>query len=63
MAHARIVAVGLLTESDLDRLGHTFTRAWPVQNIPCFEDLLEAIDGADQDLKNQGPVSSRDDIP
>ena len=56
MAHERIVAVGLLIESDLDRLGHTFTRVWPIENIPCFEDLLEAIDEADRDLQNRGQV-------
>ena len=43
-----IVAVGLLTWSDLQRLGPTFNRAWPVEEGPCFEGLLEEIDEADR---------------
>ena len=30
MADEPIVAIGLLTSSDLERLGATFTRLWPV---------------------------------
>jgi len=47
----RIVAVGLLTERDLDLLGPTFDRIWPVENAPTFTELLRAIDEADRDLK------------
>lgn len=43
----RIVAVGLLTQQDLQSLGPTFTRAWPVDETPCFEELLQRIDEAD----------------
>jgi hypothetical protein len=46
----RIVAVGLLTRSDLDLLGPTFTRVWPVEDAPGFSKLLEAIDEADLQL-------------
>jgi hypothetical protein len=46
----RIVAVGLLTRSDLDLLGPTFTRVWPVEDAPGFSELLEAIDEADLQL-------------
>ena len=46
----RIVAVGLLTERDLRLLGVGFSRAWPVDETPCFEGLLEAIDEADRQL-------------
>lgn len=46
----RIVAVGLLTEQDLEALGPTFDRAWPVDETPCFGDLLLAIDEADRGL-------------
>ena len=42
-----IVAIGLLTEEDLDLLGRTFTRLWPVDNMPQFDELLAAIDEAD----------------
>ena len=52
MSQDRIVAVGLLTEFDLDRLGDTFSRLWPVDDVPCFEELLAAIDEADRELQN-----------
>jgi hypothetical protein len=48
-AKERIVAVGLLTLPDLDRLGPTFTRAWLVDETPCFSQLLQAIDEADRE--------------
>ena len=43
-----IVAVGLLTQSDLDILGPAFKRAYPIDESPCFVQLLQAIDEADQ---------------
>lgn len=44
----RIVAVGLLTQQDLNLLGPTFERAWPLENLPAsFEDLLTIIDDGD----------------
>lgn len=43
----RIVAIGLLTERDLDVLGTGFRRAFRVDDTPCFEDLLAAIDSAE----------------
>lgn len=48
----RIVAVGLLTKRDLNLLGPTFDRAWPVEEAPAFNELLRAIDEADLKLKN-----------
>jgi hypothetical protein len=48
MRHDRIVAVGLLTQRDLDLLGPTFERLWPVEDAPNFSDLLRAIDEADR---------------
>ena len=51
----RIVAVGLLTRQDLSMLGPTFDRAWPVEEAPSFNELLRAIDEADQRL-NQTDV-------
>ena len=51
MPHERIVAVGLLTQEELGRLGDTFNRLWPVQQAPGFEELLEAIDKADRELQ------------
>ena len=46
----RIVAVGLLTRRDLNLLGPTFDRAWPVEDAPAFSELLRAIDEADRRL-------------
>lgn len=54
MSQQRIIAVGLLTEQDLDRLGATFTRLWPVENAPCFEELLKAIDEAERQFQDSG---------
>ena len=47
----RIVAVGLLTRRDLDVLGPAFNRIWPVEEAPHFNELLRAIDDADQRLQ------------
>jgi hypothetical protein len=46
----RIVAVGLLTQRDLDALGSGFARAFPIDDTPCFRELLLAIDEADREL-------------
>ena len=46
----RIVAIGLLTKRDLRLLGPTFDRAWPVEEAPAFDELLQAIDEADRKL-------------
>jgi hypothetical protein len=46
----RIVAVGLLTRHDLNALGPAFDRAWPVEEAPSFNELLRAIDEADEKL-------------
>ena len=53
MAKERIVAVGLLTQREVELLGHGFSRLWPVDNTPCFQDLLQAIDDADTELSKQ----------
>ena len=39
-----IVAVGLLTQRDLDMLGSGFRRSFPVQEDTAFDDLLHALD-------------------
>jgi hypothetical protein len=46
----QIVAVGLLTRHDLQLLGPTFDRVWPVEEAPSFNELLRAIDEADRKL-------------
>jgi hypothetical protein len=48
----RIVAVGLLTQRELNLLGPTFERAWPVEEAPSFNELLRAIDEADSKLQD-----------
>ena len=48
----RIVAVGLLTQTDLARLGPDFDRLFPIDETPCFGELLAAIDNADRKLRN-----------
>jgi hypothetical protein len=53
MAFEGIVAVGLLTRNDIDVLGPTFTRLWPVENSPSFDGLLRAIDDADREIRSQ----------
>jgi hypothetical protein len=40
----RIVAIGLLTQRDLDMLGTGFERAFPLQSNADFEDLLAKLD-------------------
>ena len=47
MADEPIVAIGLLTSSDLERLGATFTRLWPIDQTTDFSELLQAIDEAE----------------
>ena len=47
----RIVAVGLLTQREVELLGHGFSRLWPVDKTPCFTDLIKAIDDADEQLE------------
>lgn len=51
MEEDRIVAVGLLTQADLTLLGPTFARAYRIDETPCFDDLLRAIDLADRDAR------------
>ena len=50
MPKERVIAVGLLTESDLDRLDEVLIKLWPVEEAPSFSELLQAIDEADAKL-------------
>jgi hypothetical protein len=50
-----VVAVALLTREELDLIGPTLERVWPVDQVPGFEDLLRAIDEADERLTESGP--------
>jgi hypothetical protein len=61
---AKIVAVGLLTQRDLDALGGGFTRLWPVDETPCFSALVVAIDEADRELgRDRKETASTTDKP
>ena len=53
MTRERIVAVGLLSQTDLDRLGQQFSRVWPVTETPCFNSLLDAIDQVDRQFRRE----------
>ena len=48
-----IVAVGLLTEQDLNLLGASFNRLWPVDDAPEFTELLAAIDEAERVIEGE----------
>ena len=49
----KVVAIGLLTQRDLDVLGVGFRRAFPLNHDTDFEALLGAIDAADHHSKHQ----------
>lgn len=53
MVKPRIVAVALVTSEELQSLGKSFKRAWPVDQTPCYSGLLQAIDEADKDLRQE----------
>ena len=49
----QIVAIGLLTQHELDLLGRGFDRAFPIDDELVFEDLLRAIDEAELALQSR----------
>lgn len=53
----QIVAIGLLTQQDLEMLGQGFDRALPINHELVFEELLRAIDQADRDLASRSHKS------
>jgi hypothetical protein len=59
----RIIAVGLLTQHDIEVLGQGFSRLWPVDETPCFTDLLQAIDDADRELEKHSELTADMPIP
>ena len=50
MHKERIVAVALLTQRQVDRLGNSLQQSWPIDDTPCFTGLLQAIDEAERDV-------------
>ena len=55
----RVIAIGLLTKSDLDRLGDSFVQLWPVDDSFSFEALLEALDEADRQSRSDTPPAGQ----
>jgi hypothetical protein len=49
VAENRIVAVGLLTQQELDRYGSGLKQVFPVSDGACFEELVRLIDEADRE--------------
>jgi hypothetical protein len=49
VTRVRIVAVGLLTQEQLDMLGPSLRKVYRIDETPCFAELLEAIDQADRE--------------
>ena len=52
-----IVAIALLTQDDLDRMSDNLTRIWPIDYVPRFDELLEAIDEAGRKIQVTPPTS------
>ena len=44
-----IVVVGLLTRTDIKKLGSDIKKVFPIDETPCFQELLRAIDEADRE--------------
>lgn len=63
MSERRIVAVALLTQRDVQVLGANFNRLWPVDETPCFSQLLQAIDEADRQVWRERIRSSGRPLP
>lgn len=51
MPSDRFVAVGLLTQRDLDVLGSGFRRAFPLNNTCAFTSLLIELDCVEEEMK------------
>ena len=63
--YPQIVAIGLLTQHELDLLGRGFDRAFPIDDEMVFEDLLRAIDDAEQAMQSsaEAPASAAETSP
>jgi hypothetical protein len=58
-----IVALALVTQLELDQLGPTFRRAYLIDDTPCFDELLRAIDDADRDIWRARDMEASRQIP
>jgi hypothetical protein len=54
-----IYAVALVTQGELNSLGPSLVRAWPLENTSCFVELIAAIDDADRGRELADKQSSR----
>ena len=58
--HERFVAIGLLTQRDMDVLGSGFRRAFPLDDASAFDDLLKVINESSRRLPTMNvPTASR----
>ena len=55
-SHDDIIAIGLLTQDDIKRLGANFSRLFPMPRDGAFDDLIKAIDEADR--RREKPAKS-----
>ena len=44
MSSAEIVAIALLTREDLQTFGGSLQRAYPIEEVPHFDELIRQID-------------------
>jgi hypothetical protein len=56
MSDAPIVAIALLTQDDLKTLGGSFARAYPIDEIPGFEELVRQLDEVESRPKNSKSI-------
>jgi hypothetical protein len=63
MSQRQIIAVGLLTEYELQLLGEGFSRVWPVDEAPRFQGPVQAIDEAERELWRKRDQASADHMP
>jgi len=56
LADDRVVSVGFLTQNDLNRLGATFDRHFPVADDDLFTDLISKLDEIDVEPFGKGVV-------
>lgn len=63
MSDVPIVAIGLLTRGDLERLGDNFRGAIPVPANADFEDLLRALDRIELEPAGRGVLLRSGSLP
>lgn len=60
MPEDRIISIGFLTRADLDRLGPTFMRCFPVSDDAIFADLLAKLDEIEVEPLRDGIIMRPD---